>query len=104
MLDVPGALRPVLTPGHTHGHTSFHLPDRGIVIAGDALCTRDPYNGGREGAFILSGAATLDSSMALASLQRLADTGAETVVVGHGPPWKRGVQAAVDEAREHGPS
>jgi glyoxylase-like metal-dependent hydrolase (beta-lactamase superfamily II) len=103
-LDVPGRLRPVFTPGHTHGHTAFHLPDRGVVIAGDALCTRDPYNGGRRGAFILSGAATADSAMAMASLQRIADTGADTVVVGHGEPWTRGAQAAVDEAREHGPS
>src|SRR5262249_21923468 len=38
-LDVPGRLVPVPTPGHTSGHWAFHLPGRGVIIAGDALIT-----------------------------------------------------------------
>ncbi len=38
-LDVPGRPRVIPTPGHSPGHVSFHLPDRGVLIAGDALCT-----------------------------------------------------------------
>jgi len=102
-LDLPGRPRPVFTPGHTHGHTAFHFPDRGAVIVGDALATIEPYSG-RRGAYLVSGAANADSAEALASLQRIADTAADTVLVGHGPAWTRGAQAAVDEAREHGPS
>lgn len=102
-LDVPGRPKTVFTPGHTHGHTAFHFADRGVVIAGDALATIEPYSG-RRGAYLVSGAAAVDSSVAVASLQRIADTAAGTVLVGHGPPWTRGAQAAVDEAREHGPS
>ena len=102
-LDVPGRPRPVLTPGHTHGHTAYAFPDRGAVLAGDALATHEPYTD-RRGAFLMSGASNADSTLALASLQQIADTGAETVLVGHGPPWTEGAQAAVDAAREAGPS
>jgi glyoxylase-like metal-dependent hydrolase (beta-lactamase superfamily II) len=102
-LDVPGRPRVAFTPGHTHGHTCFHFPDRDAVICGDALATHEPYSG-RRGSYLISGAATADSSLALASLQRIADTGAQTLLVGHGPPWTGGAQSAVDEAREHGPS
>jgi glyoxylase-like metal-dependent hydrolase (beta-lactamase superfamily II) len=102
-LDVPGRPRVVFSPGHTHGHVSLHLPDRGTLIAGDALVTHDPYTG-RRGPRIVSGAATADSTMAIASLQALAETDAQTVLVGHGEPWRGGIQAAVDRAREAGPA
>ena len=102
-LDVPGRPRPVFTPGHTHGHTAYWFPDRDAVIAGDALATHEPYTN-RRGAYVMSGASNVDSAQAVASLQQLADTGAGTVLVGHGEPWTRGVQAAVDAAREAGPS
>jgi len=35
-LEVPGRLVPVPTPGHTSGLCAFHLPERGVLIAGDA--------------------------------------------------------------------
>lgn len=99
-LDVPGRPQIVPTPGHTHGHTAFHFPDRGAVLVGDALATLEPYTGAR-GPRLLSGAANADSVTAMASLQRIAETGARTVLVGHGPPWTGGAQEAVDRAREH---
>jgi glyoxylase-like metal-dependent hydrolase (beta-lactamase superfamily II) len=102
-LDVPGRPRLVFTPGHTHGHTAMHFPDRGAVVAGDALVTMDPYTGGK-GPQIVSKAATADSARALASLDALAQTGAETMLTGHGPAWRHGIAAAVDQARERGPS
>jgi glyoxylase-like metal-dependent hydrolase (beta-lactamase superfamily II) len=103
VLDVPGHPVPVHTPGHTHGHSAFHFADRGAVLVGDALATIEPYSG-RRGPRLVSGAANVDSREALASLQRIAETGAETVLVGHGPPWTGGAQDAVDRAREYGPS
>jgi glyoxylase-like metal-dependent hydrolase (beta-lactamase superfamily II) len=102
-LDLPGRPLPITTPGHTDGHVSFHLPDRGVLIAGDALVTLDPYTGG-VGPQIVSGAATADSPRALDSLEALAATGAALVLPGHGNPWRDGAAAAVARAREAGPS
>ncbi|MBD0291437.1 MAG: MBL fold metallo-hydrolase [Thermoleophilia bacterium] len=102
-LDVPGRPRIVFTPGHTHGHCAFHLPDRGAVIAGDAVVTFDPYTT-RRGPRIVAGAATADSARALASLDALAATGAQTLLPGHGGRWTAGAAAAVEQARAHGPS
>jgi glyoxylase-like metal-dependent hydrolase (beta-lactamase superfamily II) len=71
------------------------------VISGDALVTLDPYTGHR-GPQIVAGAATADSEQALRSLDRLAATGAGTVLPGHGEPWTAGVGTAVELARERG--
>jgi glyoxylase-like metal-dependent hydrolase (beta-lactamase superfamily II) len=102
-LDVPGRPRPVFTPGHTHGHTSLHFPDRDALIAGDAIVTHNPYLD-RRGPQIMAAASNVDSTMALASLQALADTDASIVLPGHGEPWTGGVVTAVEHAREAGPS
>jgi glyoxylase-like metal-dependent hydrolase (beta-lactamase superfamily II) len=103
VLDVPGRPRVVFTPGHTYGHCALHLPDRGTVLAGDAIVTLNPYTGGI-GPQIVAGAATADSVMNLASLDKLAATEAQTVLTGHGEPWNGGVRAAVEQARSRGPS
>ncbi len=42
-LDVPGSPKVVFTSGHTLEHCALHLPDRDVVISGDALVTHDPY-------------------------------------------------------------
>jgi glyoxylase-like metal-dependent hydrolase (beta-lactamase superfamily II) len=98
ILPVPGSPRVIFTPGHTLGHCSLHLPDRDCVIAGDAIVTLDPYTA-RTGPRIVARAATADSERALASLDALTDTGARTVLVGHGEPWTAGIERAVQEAR-----
>lgn len=102
-LDVPGRPEVVHTPGHTHGHTSFHLRDRGVLIAGDALVTHEPYTG-RTGPRIMAGASNADDTTAIASLARIAGTGAQVVLPGHGSPWPHGAANAVDRAREAGPA
>jgi glyoxylase-like metal-dependent hydrolase (beta-lactamase superfamily II) len=100
-LPVPGTPRVVFTPGHTLGHCALHLPDRDVVLAGDAVVTLDPYTG-RTGPRIIARAATADSERNLESLGALAATGAGTVLVGHGPPWTGGAAAIVDQARAAG--
>jgi glyoxylase-like metal-dependent hydrolase (beta-lactamase superfamily II) len=100
-LDVPGSPVVVFTPGHTLGHVALHLPDRDAVISGDALVTHDPYTDTR-GPRIVAQAATADSERALASLDRLAETGAGTLLPGHGEPWTGGAESAVREARQAG--
>ncbi|WP_028048282.1 MBL fold metallo-hydrolase [Cellulomonas sp. URHD0024] len=100
-VDVPGRPVVVPTPGHTAGHCALHLPDRDVVLSGDALVTLDPYTG-VPGPQIVAGAATADSALALASLEPLAATGATTVLPGHGEPWTDGVASAVEQARRVG--
>jgi glyoxylase-like metal-dependent hydrolase (beta-lactamase superfamily II) len=101
ILDVPGSPRILFTPGHTLGHCSLHLPERDVVILGDALVTHDPYTDTR-GPRIVARGATADSEQALASLERIARTGAWTLLPGHGEPWRGGAERAVGEARRVG--
>ncbi|MDF2990461.1 MAG: Zn-dependent hydrolase [Microbacterium sp.] len=96
-----GGLVAVATPGHTYGHTAFHLPDRGVLFSGDALVTLDPYTG-RTGPQVVARAATADSAAAVAVLDELTRTGADTVLPGHGDPWTDGVDRAVVHARAIG--
>jgi glyoxylase-like metal-dependent hydrolase (beta-lactamase superfamily II) len=100
---LPGGLEPVFSPGHTLGHCALHLADRNVLFAGDAFVTLDPYTA-KQGPRIVAGAATADSERALASLDALAATEAATVLTGHGPIWRKGVEAAVDLARGRGSS
>ncbi len=100
-LPVPGAPRVVFTPGHTQGHCALHLVDRDAVIAGDAIVMLDPYTA-RTGPRLVARAATADSARNLRTLDALAETGAGTVLPGHGEPWTEGIEAAVARAREAG--
>lgn len=102
-LDVPGRPTVLFTPGHTHGHCSLLLADRGAVLAGDAFVTLDPYTG-RSGPCIVAGAATADSRQALASLDRLASADANVALTGHGPVWRGRLRDAVDRAVAAGPA
>ena len=99
-LDVPGSPRVIFTPGHTFGHCALHLPERDILIAGDALVTVDPYTG-RQGPRVVARAATADSQQALHSLDRLKDLDAEYLLTGHGPAWDSGVPYAVRLAQQN---
>jgi len=101
--DVPGRPTVVHTPGHTDGHCAFHLPDRGVVFAGDAIVTRDPYIGAT-GPQTVSAAATKDTRQALASLDRFDGLEASIVLTGHGEPWRGTPAEAARRAREAGAS
>ena len=103
VLDVPGRPYVIPTPGHTWGHVALHLPDRDVVLTGDALVTLDPYTGAT-GPRIVAGAATADSALNLATLEAVAATGARTVLPGHGEPWTQGADLAVELARAAGPA
>lgn len=98
---VPGTPIVVFTPGHTFGHAALHLPDRDVLFTGDALVTRNPYTGGY-GPQIVSRAATADSAQALRSLDRIAETGAGTLLPGHGERWTAGAAEAAHRARAVG--
>ncbi len=102
-LPIPGRPQVVYTPGHTFGHCAFHLPHRGVVIAGDALITLDPYTGAR-GPRVAPRCSSADSRQSLRSLDRLAETEAAVVLPGHGEPWRDGVEKASRLARSAGPA
>lgn len=96
-LDLPGAPVPLFTPGHTSGHCSYHLPDRGVVITGDALVTHDSLTGAR-GPRLLNHLFNHDHAAATASLQRLAGVDADVLLPGHGDPWRGDPADAVQQA------
>lgn len=77
-LDTLGA-HVVDSPGHTAGSISLHLPDKGVLLAGDAVfnilrLTRGP------------GATRSARPAEVATLRRLASLDFDVLAVGHGPP------------------
>lgn len=96
-LDVPGRLVPVPTPGHTSGHCAFHLPDRGVLIAGDALITAHPA-ARTTGPQLCPAMFNHDQAAALASLPALAGRSADVVLPGHGPAYRGSPASAVERA------
>jgi len=103
VLEVPGRPRVVQVPGHTPGMCALFFESRSTVMTGDALVTRNPLTG-RRGPQIAPGGLNRDSAMALASLARLEDLAAGTLLPGHGDPWTGDVREAVRLAREAGSS
>ena len=69
------------------------------MITGDALVTRDPYTGAI-GPRLVARAATGDVALARASLDAIAATHAQTVLPGHGGPWREGATRAAELARD----
>jgi glyoxylase-like metal-dependent hydrolase (beta-lactamase superfamily II) len=100
-LDVPGRPRVIPCPGHSPGHVAFHLPDRGVLFAGDALCNYNPLTGAR-GPQLMPKAFAADIPQALQTLEALAAIDAGTLLFGHGEPWTDGPSSAVAHAREVG--
>lgn len=102
-LDVPGRPVAVHTPGHTSGHVAFHLPDRGVLLSGDALITVDVWDPSDRGPQVIRAPFNHDHEQALASLERLDGVPADAVVPGHGRPYRGSPAAAVAEARRRTP-
>jgi len=97
-LDVPGRPTMVHTPGHTSGHCSLHLPDRGALLVGDALMTGHAVEPKRSGPRLLPDFFNSDTQQARASLSRLHDLAADVVVPGHGPAFRGSPSDAVELA------
>jgi glyoxylase-like metal-dependent hydrolase (beta-lactamase superfamily II) len=96
-LELPGKPRVIHTPGHTGGHRSVVLHDRGVFFSGDAMATFD-YISGRRG--LGQHRLNDDRELALASLDRLDPIEAEVVLAAHGDPWTSGLQRALATVRE----
>jgi glyoxylase-like metal-dependent hydrolase (beta-lactamase superfamily II) len=96
VLEVPGRLRAVHTPGHTGGHCSLLAEEADVLFAGDALTTAS---------FLTGEAAPLlhpfneDADRARESLSKLGALPARIVVMGHGAPFEGSPAEAVAQAR-----
>ena len=88
-LPVPGSPRMVFTPGHTLGHCALHFPDRDAVIAGERSSPSTPTRPS-EGRRSSPGRPRPTARATTPSLDALAETGATTVLTGHGEAWKAG--------------
>lgn len=97
-LDVPGRPVPVATPGHTSGHTAYHLPDAGVVVTGDALVTGHALS--RDiGPQLLPAFFNHDESAMLTALDVLGGLDGDCILPGHGRPWHGSLREAADRAR-----
>ena len=99
-LSVPAAPIVVPTPGHTSGHVSLHLPERGALLAGDALMT-DHALAGSAGPQLLPEFFNTDQQRARDSLERLRPLSGDVVVPGHGPAFTGSPAQAVALALGH---
>lgn len=70
------SIQPILTPGHSPGHTSFYIPDESLIFSGDLLgeimAWYSPASGGVEAY--------------AESLKKLEKLKAETIMPSHGNP------------------
>jgi glyoxylase-like metal-dependent hydrolase (beta-lactamase superfamily II) len=103
VLDVPGRPRVIHAPGHSPGCVVLHFERHNVLFLGDVLFNYNVLTG-RRGPQIGPGGFNESSDQALASLERLEDVDAETLLFGHGAPWTNGVGAAVAAARRAGRS
>ena len=95
LVDAPGALRAVHTPGHTAGHCSLLAEGAGVLFAGDALATMSLI-GGPTGPQLMP--FNEDSDHARESLSRLEGLPASVVLPGHGKPFAGSPAEAVERA------
>jgi glyoxylase-like metal-dependent hydrolase (beta-lactamase superfamily II) len=96
-LPVLGGLRIVHTPGHTAGHIALHLPQLGVLIAGDAL--QRPRAGLTPPARLV----TADWEESLRSLRRLAALDFDVLAFSHFPPLRRHAAAELRRLARQAP-
>lgn len=96
-LDLPGRPVAIATPGHTSGHTAYHLPDFGVIVTGDALVSGHPLLT-EPGPQLLP--AMFNHGDTLTALAALADLDADVILPGHGNILHQRIADAVADARD----
>lgn len=97
-LNLGETIEVIPTPGHTSGHVSFNLKGRGVLVAGDAIVTRDPITGA-EGPRLPDDAVNQNPSQARESLEAIGSQQADILVCGHGEPWRGSMADAAEQAQ-----
>jgi glyoxylase-like metal-dependent hydrolase (beta-lactamase superfamily II) len=87
-LAIAGGMRVIDTPGHTPGHVSLLLPERGLAFIGDAYFN---WPGMRMGLSV----SIHDPGQAQASLRKLGALDFDLACFGHGPPLLKGASAVI---------
>lgn len=95
-LDLPGNPTPVVTGGHTSGHTAYLLPDVGAIATGDGLVTGHALLR-RTGPQLLP--SFFNHGDAVAALAALEQLDADLLLPGHGEPLRMPIAEAVAAAR-----
>jgi len=98
VIDVPGRLVPVPTPGHTSGHTAYLVPGARVLLTGDALVTGHPLSPST-GSQKLMTFFHHDLDGMDASLDVIAEIDADAIVPGHGPVFRGSSRDAVAQLR-----
>lgn len=99
ILNVPGAPQVIHVPGHSAGSCALYLPDREILLCGDALATLDIKTGRANGPQLMS-MFNADKEHAAESLDRIESLGWVTLLPGHGDPWRGEMHEAAQLARQ----
>lgn len=98
-LDVPGRPQAIHVPGHTEDEVVFALPDRDVLLCGDAFATVDFETWRGQSPQLLPAWVNLDHDLAQDSIAKLESFGAATLLPGHGAPWSGHMADAIDHAR-----
>jgi glyoxylase-like metal-dependent hydrolase (beta-lactamase superfamily II) len=88
VLEFGGGAHVLAIPGHTEGSIAVHLPEHGVLFAGDTIA-----NVGS----VMLGVFNQDRARTIASFKRLAALDVQTACFGHGDPIESG---AGDRIRE----
>lgn len=86
-LDVPGHPQALHVPGHTDGEVAFSLPDREVLLCGDALATVEFETWQGSTPQLLPPWLNVDHEQARESLSRFESLEEVVLLPGHGDPW-----------------
>lgn len=86
-LDVPGHPQVIHVPGHTEDEVAFYLPDREVLLCGDALATVDFETWEGNTPQLLPPWLNTDHNQARNSLRHLESFEEVVLLPGHGDPW-----------------
>jgi glyoxylase-like metal-dependent hydrolase (beta-lactamase superfamily II) len=98
VLDIPGRPHVIHTPGHTAGEVALFLPEKNVLLSGDALVTLDLYSGKSGVPQLTRERLNDDYRQARRSLDRLKDLGNVDILPGHGPVWRGSISVAMEMA------
>jgi glyoxylase-like metal-dependent hydrolase (beta-lactamase superfamily II) len=94
VLDVPGGVRVIHTPGHTPGSISLFRSEGGIAFCGDLFFNQNPLTG-RPGLRFAIPLVSVDPAQARESVRKLLPLDVRVLCPGHGEPLLQGAGARI---------